>query len=267
MAREGFWSGFGLGTLAGVAAGFGACAALSRFGSSYDSRILRLERSIQVGRQVDEVFAAWSQFEDLPERISALQRVETSGKHSDWAVEIDGQVFQFDAETVQVIPNQAIGWKSVTGPKHSGRINFAQLGDDTLVHVIMNYAPPLGRFGRLLAPMSDHLESQIELALRDFKRSLEGTAFQSQDAVEARRQPGWRPGESASEAAVERWGKRAPASAGWDEPSSEADRATGTDGVRTLNPPGTPGTHVEDREGNVRQPGAVDYTRPPKDRS
>jgi uncharacterized membrane protein len=264
MAREGFWSGFGLGTLAGAAVGIGAYAGASRFGSSSHSRILRLERSIQIGRPVEEVFAAWSQFEDLPNRISILNRVETSGEHSNWAVEIDGRVFEFDAETVQVIPNESIGWKSVAGPKHSGRINFAQLGNDTLVHVTMNYAPPLGRFGRLLAPITDHLESQIELALREFKRSLEGTALQSGDAIEERSQSRRRPGESASEAAVERWGKRAPASAGWDEPSSES--ATGTDGVRTLNPPGTPGTHLEDIQGNVRQPGAVDYTRPPKDR-
>jgi uncharacterized membrane protein len=269
MAREGFWSGFGFGALAGAAAGFCAYTAADQYGSSYNSRILRLERSIQIGRPVEEVFDAWSTFEGLPDRISILDRVESSGQHSNWAVEIDGQLFEFDAETVQLIPNEAIGWKSVTGPKHSGRINFARLGNDTLVHVSMNYAPPLGRFGRLLSPLTDHLESQIELALRDFKRSLEGGAQQtasSGEVVADRTQPGWRPGETASQAAVERWGRRPPASAGWDEPSSASNRTTGTGGVRTLNPSGTPGTHVEDREGKVQQPGAVDYTRPPKDR-
>src|SRR5206468_8435849 len=97
-------------------------------------------------------------------------------------------------------------------------------GADTLVHVTMNYAPPLGRFGRLLAPVMDHLQSRIEEALRDFKRALE----ESPEAGSASETTG-----SARDAAVERWGRRAPASAGWDESSDQ--RATGTEGLRARN--------------------------------
>jgi uncharacterized membrane protein len=250
MARDGFWHGFGWGALAGAAAGSAAFLIASGRGSSYDSRILRLERSIQIGRPMEEVFGAWARLEELPDRISALRSVEVNGEHTRWTMEIDGRPFGFQAVTSQLIPNQAIGWKSVSGPKHSGRINFAKLGKDTLVHVSMNYAPPLGRFGRLLSPITDHLESQIEEALRDFKRSLEGSSATRREF------------ETASDAAIEQWGGRAPASAGWDEPSKF--RATGTDG-RALNPPGTPGTHVEEG-GRVQRPGAVDYTRPPRDK-
>ena len=254
MARDGFWSGFGLGTLAGAAAGSAAFLLASGRASSYDSRILRLERSIQIGRSMEEVFAAWSRFEELPQRISSLKRVDVNGDYSTWLVEVDGRPFEFHAVTSQQIPNQAIGWKSVSGPKHSGRIHFARLGNDTLVHVTMNYAPPLGRFGRLLAPITDHLESQIEEALRDFKRSLEGSSSTTAH----------RKSESAADVAIDRWGGRAPASAGWDDVKPR--RATGTDGARAINPPGTPGTHVEDTAGKIHTPGAVDYTRPPENR-
>jgi uncharacterized membrane protein len=254
MAKNGFWSGFGLGALTGIATGAAAFVAVSSRTASYDSRILRLERSIQIGRPVEEVFAEWSNLESLPKKISAIRRVNVSGRNSNWTLDIDGRPFQFTAETEQLIPNQAIGWKSLSGPKHSGRINFARLANDTLVHVTMNYAPPLGRFGRLLAPISDHLESQIEQALRDFKRALEGTP--------ERRSISGSPRNAGT--AGERRGNRGPASAGWNEPSSE--QATGTHG-RARNPQGTPGTHVEDDRGSVQMPGAVDYTRPPKDRS
>jgi len=250
MARDGFWHGFAWGALAGAAVGSAAYVIASGRGSSYDRRILRLERSIQIGRPMQEVFGAWSRLEELPDRISALRSVEANGDSTRWTMEIDGRPFEFEAITSQLIPNQAIGWKSVSGPKHSGRINFAGLGKDTLVHVSMNYAPPLGRFGRLLAPITDHLESQIEEALRDFKRSLEGSSGANHEF------------ESASDAAIEQWGGRAPASAGCDQPSHL--RATGTDG-RALNPPGTPGTHVEEG-GRVQKPGAVDYTRPPREK-
>jgi len=253
MVRDGFWSGFGAGMLTGAAAGSAAFLLASGRASSYNSRILRLERSIQVGRPMKEVFAAWSRFGELPQRISALRRVDVSGDRSTWVIQIDGHPFVFEAVTSQLVPNQAIGWKSTSGPKHSGRINFARLGNDTLVHVTMNYAPPLGRFGRLLAPITDHLESRIEEALRDFKRSLE-TSVSAEGNRESR---------SASDIAVDRWGGGAPQSAGWDDVTSR--KATGTEGVGDINPSATPGTGVEEA-GRVRNPGAVDYTRPPKER-
>ena len=221
MARDGFWSGIGLGTLAGAAAGAGAFWFASGRASSYDSRILRLERSIQIGRPMEEVYQAWSRFENLPERISLLRQVAVRDDESTWHGQIDGRPFAFNAVTSQLIPNQAIGWKSIRGPKHSGRINFARLGNDTLVHVTMNYAPPLGRLGRLLAPVTDHLESKIEEALRDFKRSLEEPGGSARER-------------SASDVAVERWHGGTPASAGWDKPNRQ--RATGTEGVRRTNP-------------------------------
>lgn len=254
MAKDDFWGGVATGALAGIAAGGAAFLIVSARTASYDRRILRLERSIQIGKPLEEVFAAWSRLEELPRKISAVRRVEVSGLRSSWVLQVDRRRFEFNAEIAQLVPNQAIGWKSTSGPKHSGRIHFARLGNDTLVHISMNYAPPMGRFGRLLAPITDHLESRIEQALRDFKRSLE-----EGEIVES---PAGRNRESASDAAVERWGGRAPASAGWDQPKSS--EATGTEG-RAPNPKGTPGTHPEDRSGRVQNPGAVDYTRPPKD--
>jgi uncharacterized membrane protein len=241
MNKTNFWSGFAAGTVAGVSAGL-VSHALFR-GRSFDSHILRLERSVQIAASSEQVFAAWSDLRDLARRISFVHRVDTSGNHSEWTVEVDGREFQFDAETTQTIPNQAIGWKSITGPKHTGRIVFAPLGSDTLVLVSMNYAPPLGRMSRIVAPITSHLESYIDQALRDFKLSLEGKA---------------------GEGTGNRSAARGPQSAGWDQNISEL-KATGTEGVRTMNPPGTPGTHTE-YGGRVEAPGAVDYTRPPKDK-
>jgi uncharacterized membrane protein len=75
MARDGFWGGFAWGTLAGAAAGSAGFWLASGRASNYDSRILRLERSIQIGRPMEEVYSAWSRFEDLPQRVSLLREV------------------------------------------------------------------------------------------------------------------------------------------------------------------------------------------------
>jgi len=248
--REGFWSGFGVGTIVGAAAGLTACFAISR-ASSYDARVLRLEKSVQIGRPVEDVFALWSDLERLPQHLSIVKKIDVRGQHSDWRVWIDGKEFKFDAETTQFLPNEAIGWKSVSGPKHSGRINFAHLGKDTLVHVAMNYAPPLGRFGRLLAPITDHLESYIEFALRAFKHSLEGK------------------GESADSGRF-RQGRRGPASAGWDEDNQER-RATGTEGRTQTGAESSTYIASQNRGASRTQPGSTgdkgtrtDYTQPPE---
>src|SRR5437899_2302787 len=53
--KRNFWTGLGVG------AGIGACAVLlpQLFGRAGASRIIRLEKSIQIGRPVDEVFGGW----------------------------------------------------------------------------------------------------------------------------------------------------------------------------------------------------------------
>lgn len=175
MSQKDFWGGFGAGAAAGMFAGIGAALAWRAVRSgSQDSDVLRLEKTVQVGRPVHEVFRAWSELENLPGFIGMVKRVRPFGRRSHWTVEINGKAFEWDAELIQVVPNQALGWKSVSGPKHTGRINFAPLGDNTLIHVQMNYAPPLGPFGRALLETFDRVDQYVEQALRDFKSSMEG---------------------------------------------------------------------------------------------
>jgi uncharacterized membrane protein len=170
--EHGFWGGFIAGSIAGLVAGAGATMLTNAFSSRHDRRVLRLEDSVQIGRPVEEVFRAWAEFEQLPQQISVLRHVQKFGDRSEWIAEVNGKEFHWDAETTQVIPNEAIGWKSVHGPKHSGRINFSRLGNDTIVHVTMNYAPPFG-LGALFSGLRENLDAHINRALRDFKAALE----------------------------------------------------------------------------------------------
>lgn len=175
MARSRhFWSTFGMGAAAGLGAALTSLLAWNAIGAGRHSRVLRIEKSLQVGRPVEEVFGAWSNLERLPEMCSRIEEVRSEGKRSHWRVRVDGVTREWDAELVHVIPNQALGWKSVRGPQHSGRINFSPLGNDTLVHVHMNYAPRLRWLRPILSPATEQLELHIEQVLRDFKAALEG---------------------------------------------------------------------------------------------
>jgi len=172
MAGADFRSGFATGAVVGVLAGIGGLLAFKAASAGTSHRILRLEKSVNIGRPIETVFNAWTDFERLPERIPLVRSVQRTGNHSHWKVGIDGKDFEWEALLTQIVPNESIGWKSLRGPKHSGRISFARLENQTVVHVTMNYAPPLGEFGSML-PIEQHLEHWIERGLREFKAALE----------------------------------------------------------------------------------------------
>lgn len=173
MASRRFWKGFAAGAAAGTSASFGSWLLSRAVFHRSDSAVVRLEKSVQIGRPIDEVFRAWSDLEHLPSRLRLVEEVRVRGARSHWKVRIDGRSFEWDAKLTQNILNQALGWKSVRGPKHTGRVTFSPLGSDTEVHVVMNYAPPGGEFAGDLLGHTEALEQQLAQTLRDFKAALE----------------------------------------------------------------------------------------------
>lgn len=169
MKQGSFWSGFGAGV--GAVAGAWLAVTFARRGGM--SPIVRLEKSIQIGAPLEDVFDAWANLRLIPQYVPMVKEVRVFGVRTHWRIDIGRAPFEWDAEITQLIPYEAIGWKSLAGPKHSGRITFARIGSDTLVHVHMNYVPA----GRLLRPMfasfSGEMEGCIERALREFKASME----------------------------------------------------------------------------------------------
>jgi uncharacterized membrane protein len=241
MARRtanNFWSGLA----AGTAAGAGVLLALNSFGRRGHANVVRLEKSVQIGRPVDEVYRAWTALDALPGMSHIIQSIRHSGDQSHWVITLDGKTFEWDAVVEQRIPNQAIGWKSLSGPKHTGRIHFAPVGNDTLVHIVMNYAPPGHAWTRpFVQPLGGRIENHIEQVLRDFKACLEENCDQPQQfsGLNTRLGP-----------------------TGVSSGEFQQQRATGTfgptptaHGERTTNPLGVEPTP---------NPNPVDYTRPPE---
>src|SRR5262249_45760444 len=103
MQKKHFWSGFavGAGTLLGGAFVYGLTGRGAR------GQIIRLEKSVQIARPVQDVFAVWSDVESLPRYTSLLRTVVRDGDRSHWIAEVAGRPVEWDADVVQVIPNQA----------------------------------------------------------------------------------------------------------------------------------------------------------------
>lgn len=210
-----YWGGFAAGALIGTAAAVAAVMVANAVSRNRDHRILRLDDSIQIARPVEEVFRAWADFRNLPDFIEALRHVEVQDNRSIWTVEAAGRQTRWEAETVQFIPNEAIGWKSISGPQHTGRISFSPLGDETIVHVTMNYAPPLARFSLLAAPASNAMSSAINEALRDFKAHMEGRADRHSQKT-ASDTVGWR--EASKDISLTEETRKAPGSVDYTRP-------------------------------------------------
>ena len=238
MARR-FWRGFALGAAAGAGAGIGMSILIRSTVGSRKNRIVRLEKSLQIGKPVAEVFEAWTNLEQLPQISDSIHHIRRLGSRSHWTIRMDGQLVEWDAEIEQFIPNQAIGWKSLRGPKHTGRITFAPIGNDTLVQVTMNYVPPARVLKPFVDNMSGRLEGYIEQVMRDFKSALEGKG-----------QEGRKPAVRSSAIGP-----------GTEMTQSDLSRATGTFGSVAAAKPLSP-NEVVDRFGN--RPNPVEYTAPPE---
>jgi uncharacterized membrane protein len=131
---------------------------------------VRVERGIRIASSAVEVYSVFAQVKRLPQVIESLVGVHSRGDVSIWTAEIGGRRYEWDVEIVQVVPGQVIGWSSCRGPKHSGRISFLSLGDDTLVSVEVNYIPSAHLLG---GGSSWKLGDLIGAALRDLKATLE----------------------------------------------------------------------------------------------
>ncbi len=229
-----FWQGFA----AGAAAGFGSLAMINLVAHARRP-VVRLEKSLQIGRPVAEVFQAWTDLERLPQMSELIQEIRRDGNRSHWRIRADRRQFEWDAEIEQFIPNEAVGWKSRSGPKHTGRITFSSLGGDTLVHVVMNYYPRPALLRPFFPPLSGHLDNLIEQALRDFKAALEGK------------------GQEDAERALRATGTFGP---GAERPAHETAPTTGFRSAAEIS-----AEQATKPTGN--EPNPVEFTRPPETKS
>lgn len=141
----------------------------------------RLEGSIEVNAPVQQVYEYWETLENLPDFMSNVQEVLSTGNGiTHWRVKGPlGSQVEFDARTTQNEPNEALAWNSVDGDvQTSGQVRFRDVGGDrTRIEVQMNwFDPPGGKVGEAITGFVAGPKAMLEQDLSNFKEVIEGEA-------------------------------------------------------------------------------------------
>jgi len=162
-------------------------ALLEGFAPSDDTRIalggargMHVRESIRLEVPIADVYQFWRRVENLPLFMTHLDRViETTDGHSHWVTAGPaGLAVEWDAEVINDVENKLIAWRSLPGSDvvTAGAVNFdtVRAGRSTQVSVNLQYAPPAGKTGALIASLFGRAPSQtIREDLRHFKQLLE----------------------------------------------------------------------------------------------
>ena len=101
----------------------------------------RIEESMVVEVPVSTAYNQWTQFEEFPKFMDAVESVkQIDDTHLRWVAEIGGKREEWTAEIVEQQPDRKIAWKAEGGHQNSGTVAFESLGDNqTRVNVVMEH--------------------------------------------------------------------------------------------------------------------------------
>ena len=143
-------------------------------------RGIHVRESVRLELPLEAVYVFWRRLENLPLFMSHLQDVrDFGGGRSHWVAEGPADMpVEWDAEIVNEIPNEVIGWRSIQGSDiaTAGSVHFSPVrqGRGTQVSVHLQYAAPGGKAARLLAlVLGRDPASMVREDLRRLKQLLE----------------------------------------------------------------------------------------------
>lgn len=123
--------------------------------------------------------------DNLPWIMGHLESVQViNDRMSHWKVRPvpGGPAVEWDAEIINDIDSERIGWRSLSGADvdHAGSVEFEPTGDGqrTKLTVTLRYAPPAGRLGTAIAKLlGEDPDSMIARDLQRFKETMEAGVY------------------------------------------------------------------------------------------
>ena len=140
----------------------------------------RIVRSVVVNAEPAALYAFWRDFTNLPKVMEYVESVQIlDQQRSRWrAKSVGGATIEWVSEIVRDEPNEFISWKTVGDApvRHAGSVHFRPAAGErgTEVRVEIDYDPPGGRLGRVIAAITGRDPSrQVAEELRRLKQIAE----------------------------------------------------------------------------------------------
>jgi len=144
------------------------------------NRGIKVEKSVAVNRSASELYTYWRNFENLPHFMDHLESVTVQDdKRSHWVAKAPaGTTVEWDAEIINEKENELIAWRSLDGADvdNAGSVRFSEAigGRGTIVKVSLEYDPPAGIIGSLIAKLfGEEPSQQVQEDLHRFKQVME----------------------------------------------------------------------------------------------
>ena len=139
----------------------------------------KIEASIDVNVPVRTAYDQWTQFEEFPRFMDAVESVkQLDDTRLHWVAEIAGVRKEWDAEITQQEPDQRVAWNSTSGAENAGAVDFHRVDDHhTRITLTMDVDPEgvVENVGNALGVP----ERQVEGDLKRFKEFIEQKGAQS----------------------------------------------------------------------------------------
>ena len=133
----------------------------------------RIEKEVEVEAPLRAVYTQWTQFEEFPRFMEGIKSVrQLDDTHLRWQADIGGKDVEWEAEIIDQTPDRRIVWRSTSGARNGGKIEFEAIGDTrTRVVVVMEYDPegPVEHLGGALGVPARRVEGDLER----FKKFIE----------------------------------------------------------------------------------------------
>ena len=144
------------------------------------SGLKKVRHAVTINRSAQELYAFWRDFQNLPVFMRHLEEVTTQeGGRSHWVTRGPGGVkVEWDAEIVADVPGELIAWQSLphADVRNAGTVRFIPVpaGRGTEVHVELDYSPPAGSLGTMVAKLfRAEPGQQVRDDLQAFKSVME----------------------------------------------------------------------------------------------
>ncbi|MGA1625123.1 MAG: SRPBCC family protein [Prochlorothrix sp.] len=129
---------------------------------------------VEIEEPLDTVWEAWANLENMPQWmywIHSVSILEDNPELSRWTLKSGPWEFSWLAQTLKVIPNQIIQWKSVDGLPNRGAIRFYDRKNSSIVKMTIAYGIP-GPIGKLMDSLflGRIVESTIRGDLERFRK-------------------------------------------------------------------------------------------------